>query len=136
MRKLMFAAMLFLLPFLASAQKDYKVVFDVTTADTNTHHAVIRWVREILQTEPKAEIEVVYYAQSLGMIQKNKSVEEAAVKNYASMPNVKFKVCAIAMKNQNVNKEELLTGIETVPDGIYEIISKQHQGWGYIKASR
>jgi len=136
MRKLLFGAFVFFLPFFASAQKDYKVVFDVTTADTNTHHAVIRWVREILQTEPKAEIEVVYYAQSLGMTQKGKSVEETAVKTYSAMPNVKFKVCAIAMKNQNVAKDELLAGVETVPDGIYEIISKQHQGWGYIKASR
>ena len=33
-------------------------------------------------------------------------------------------------------KSQLLEGVGTVPDGIYEIISKQHQGWGYIKAAR
>jgi intracellular sulfur oxidation DsrE/DsrF family protein len=25
--------------------------------------------------------------------------------------------------------------VEIVPDGIYEIISKQRDGWGYIKVS-
>ena len=29
-----------------------------------------------------------------------------------------------------------LEGVGTVPDGIYEIISKQHEGWGYIKAAQ
>jgi len=28
-----------------------------------------------------------------------------------------------------------VAGVATVPDGIYEIISKQAAGWGYIKVS-
>jgi uncharacterized protein len=39
------------------------------------------------------------------------------------------------MKNNNVDKSQLIPGVQVVPDGIYEIISKQKQGWGYIKAS-
>ena len=39
------------------------------------------------------------------------------------------------MKNHNINESELLPGVEIVPDGIYEIITKQKEGWGYIKAS-
>jgi len=136
LRHLIFAIILMLAPVLVSAQKNYKVVFDLTTADTNTHHAVIRWIREILTAEPTANLEVVLYAQSLPMVTKNKSIEEEAVKKYAAMNNVKFKVCAIALKNNNVDKADLLPGVETVPDGIYEIISKQREGWGYIKASR
>ena len=48
-------------------------------------------------------------------------------------PRVSFKVCEIAMKNQNVAKSQLLPTVMTVPDGIGEIVSKQNQGWGYIK---
>jgi len=48
-------------------------------------------------------------------------------------PNVAFKVCAIALKNNNVDKSQLLPGVQTVPDGIYEIVSKQQEHWGYIK---
>ena len=49
-------------------------------------------------------------------------------------PNVSFKVCEIAMKNQKVEKSQLLPNVGTVPDGIGEIVAKQTHGWGYIKA--
>ena len=39
------------------------------------------------------------------------------------------------MKRNNVNESGLLPGVKVVPDGIYEIISKQHAGWGYIKVA-
>jgi intracellular sulfur oxidation DsrE/DsrF family protein len=39
------------------------------------------------------------------------------------------------MKRQHIDESQLLPGVETVPDGIYEIISKQRDGWGYIKVA-
>jgi intracellular sulfur oxidation DsrE/DsrF family protein len=48
---------------------------------------------------------------------------------------VNIYVCAQALANQKIDKSQLLPGIQTVPDGIYEIISKQKQGWGYIKVA-
>ena len=44
-----------------------------------------------------------------------------------------FRVCAIAMKNQKVDKSQMLPEVSTVPDGIGEIVTKQTHGWGYIK---
>jgi hypothetical protein len=44
-----------------------------------------------------------------------------------------FSVCAIAMKNQQVDKSQLLPDVKVVPDGIGEIVAKQGAGWGYIK---
>jgi uncharacterized protein len=126
---------LFAAHFLMAQNPDYKVVFDVTSKDTNDHKAVIRWLNEITQSTPDAQLEVVFYAQSLGMVTKGKSTVADAVTNFAKNKNISFKVCAIAMKNQNVEKSQLLPGVGIVPDGIYEIISKQKQGWGYIKAS-
>jgi len=40
------------------------------------------------------------------------------------------------MKNQNVEKSELLADVQIVPDGIGEIVAKQRTGWGYIKVGR
>jgi len=120
-----------------NAQKvPYNVVFDVTTKDTMVHQMVIRWINEILTTDPMANIEVVYYAKSLDMVTQGRSVVAADVEKYAARKNVSFKVCQVAMKNNNVEMNQLLPGVSTVPDGIYEIISRQHDGWGYIKASR
>lgn len=121
---------------LARAQSDYKVVFDLTSSDTNNHKAVIRWISLITESQPQAQLEVVFYGQSLDMIVKDKSTVAADVTRLAANKNVAFKVCAIAMKHHNIDKSQLLPGVQTVPDGIYELISKQREGWGYIKAVR
>lgn len=122
--------------FINAQSAPYNVVFDVTSKDTIVHQMVIRWIKEILTSYPDANIEVVFYAKSLDMVTNEKSVVSLDVINYAARKNVRFTVCEGAMKNNDINKSQLLTGVQTVPDGIYEIISRQHEGWGYIKASR
>jgi len=119
---------------LASAQADYKVVFDLTSKDSIDQQAVIRWLKEITGERPDAKLEVVMYAKGVNMVTKDKSAVSDAVTQLASNKNISFKVCAIALKNQGIDKSQLLPGVEVVPDGIYEIISKQREGWGYIKA--
>ena len=138
MKKIFLLSSITLMMFqLALAQKaPYKVVFDVTSKDTLVHQMVIRWIKEIENLAPEAQIEVVFYAKSLDMITKEKSVVSTDVIKYAANKNVSFKVCEVAMKNNGVERNQLLDGVSTVPDGIYEIISRQHDGWGYIKAAR
>lgn len=113
----------------------YHVVFDLTSQDTNDHKAVIRWINGIVQERPDAQMEVVLYGQSLDMVDKDRSVVAPALEKLAQNKNVSVKVCAIALKHHNMVASQLLPGVTIVPDGIYEIISKQKEGWGYIKAS-
>lgn len=137
MKKIFILYLFILLSGNLIAQKaPYNVVFDVTTKDTIVHQMVIRWVKEILAADPNANVEVVFYAKSLNMITKDSSVVADDVMKYAAYKNVSFRACEVALKNNKVEKSQLLTGVGTVPDGIYEIISKQHEGWGYIKAAR
>jgi uncharacterized protein len=135
MKRIIFLVSLLCFYSLLQAQKDYKVVFDLTSRDSVDHKNIIRWLNEITAAEPGANLEVVLYGKSLDMVTKDKSVVSNAVQQFASRPNIAFKVCAIAMKNNNVDKTQLLLGVQVVPDGIYEIIEKQKEGWGYIKVS-
>jgi intracellular sulfur oxidation DsrE/DsrF family protein len=135
MKRIIFLVSLLCFSSLLQAQKDYKVVFDLTSRDSVDHKNIIRWLNEITAAEPNANLEVVLYGKSLDMVTKDKSVVSNAVQQLASKPNVSFKVCAIAMKNNNVDKGQLIQGVQVVPDGIYEIIAKQKECWGYIKAS-
>jgi uncharacterized protein len=137
MKKILFT-ILFLSCFsvLLAQKAPYNVVIDITSPDTLTHKMAMNWVREITEMNPNANVEMVFYGKSLPMITKDKSIVADAVKKYAEKPNVSFKVCEVAMKNNNVEGSQLITGVKTVPDGIYEIISRQHEGWGYIKAAR
>lgn len=127
-------AAVLLLPFLLAAQmKDYQVVFDLTSKDTTAHQAVIRMINLITKETPDAQIEVVFYGQSLDMIRSDKSTVAGEVTRWGNSSNVSFVACEAAMKKHNISKGQLIPGVKTVPDGVYEIISRQKQGWGYIK---
>ncbi|MES1219558.1 MAG: DsrE family protein [Bacteroidota bacterium] len=136
MRKdILIAGLLLLLPFFSPAQtSDYKVVFDLTSKDSLDHKSVIRWLNEVSKGNPDAKLEVVMYGQGFNMVTKDRSVVPEAVTTLMNNRNISFKVCAISLKNNNIDKNQLLPGVDIVPDGIYEIITKQKEGWGYIKA--
>ena len=120
---------------LAIGQSNYKVVFDLTSSDSINQQSTVRWVSEVVKADPQAKVEVVMFGKGLALAVKDKSAVADAVANLVTNKNVAFRVCAVAMANQKIDKSQLLPGIETVPDGIYEIISKQREGWGYIKVS-
>jgi uncharacterized protein len=136
MNKILLLALCTICSTLVYAQKDYKVVFDVTSRDSVDHKNVIRWVKEITEAEPTSQVEVVFYGKSLDMVTNGRSTVSNDLMNLAQKKNVSFRVCQQAMKNNGVANSDLIAGVGTVPDGIYEIITKQRQGWGYIKASK
>ena len=111
--------------------KPYKVVFDLTSSDPLDQKAVIRWIKEVSDVNPKTEMEVVMYGRGLDLVVNGKTNMAADVAD--AMKHAKFNVCAIAMKNQQVDKGQLLSNVQVVPDGIGEIVAKQNAGWGYIK---
>jgi len=111
----------------------YRVVFDLTSRDTLEQRAVLRWLREVSGSSPQAKMEVVMYAKGFELVMTDRSPYANEVKEAMKNPNVSFKVCAIALKNNNVDKSQLLPGVQTVPDGIHEIVMKQQENWGYIK---
>ncbi|MEP6595136.1 MAG: DsrE family protein [Ginsengibacter sp.] len=136
MKKHIYILLLSLAPIFLTAQtKDYKVVFDLTSNDTVDQKNVLRWIGEIGKQDPGAQLEVVFYGQSLDLVVKDKSVAPDVITKMAANKNLSFKVCSIAMKRHNIDNSQLIAGVQTVPDGIYEIISRQKEGWGYIKAS-
>jgi intracellular sulfur oxidation DsrE/DsrF family protein len=114
----------------------YKVVFDITSSDTAAQKAVIRQMRGITQSRPDAQVEVAVYGEALPMVMKDKSTLANAIQELSSSKKASFKVCGMTMKRNNVDKSEILPGVDVVPDAIYEIVSKQHEGWGYIKVAQ
>ena len=121
-------------PRLVQAQAyPYRVVFDLTSRDSLEQKAVLRWLREVGGSSPTAQMEVVMYGKGFELVMPERSSYLADVKEAMKNPNVTFKVCAIALKNNNIDKSQLLAGVQTVPDGIYELVSKQQDHWGYIK---
>ena len=135
MKRTLFVALFALLSlgFVRAQPRPYRVVFDLTSRDSLEQKAVLRWLREVGTSSPNAQMEVVMYAKGFELVMPERSAYIAEVKEAMKNPNVTFKVCAIALKNNNVNKTQLLPGVQTVPDGIYELVLKQQDNWGYIK---
>lgn len=135
-RALLVASIIILsLGFTTRKAEPYRVAFDLTSRDSVDQASVLRWIREVNTSSPGAEMEVVMYGKGFEIVMPERSKLPADVQSAIAMPNVKFKICAIAMKNNNIDKSQLFPGVEIVPDGIYELVSKQQQHWGYIKAS-
>ncbi|HZW70090.1 MAG TPA: DsrE family protein [Hanamia sp.] len=136
-RILVIVSMLTTLVSFSTAQRsDYKVVFDLTSKDTLNQQSLLHEMTLIKEGNPDAKVEAVIYGQGLGLITKDASSQSAEIQRLVSMKDVSIKVCALAMKRQNVDASQLLPGVQIVPDGIYEIIVKQRDGWGYIKVAR
>lgn len=135
MRRVLFVALLAVLSlgFVRAQRQPYRVVFDLTSRDTLDQKAVLRWLKEVGTSSPDAQMEVVMYAKGFELVMPERSAFIADVREAMKNPNVSFKVCAIALKNNNVVQSQLLSGVQTVPDGIYELVAKQQDHWGYIK---
>jgi intracellular sulfur oxidation DsrE/DsrF family protein len=133
-KNLVLISAILLVSVLVNAQvSNYKVVFDMSSRDTVNQQAIVREIGLITGATPDAKLEVVIYGQGLDLAVKDRSPQQAAVQKLIADNKATFKVCAMTMKRNNIDQSQLVPGVEIVPDGIYEIISKQHQGWGYIK---
>jgi uncharacterized protein len=135
MRKysLCICTMMFLSLFVHAQTNNYKVVFDMSSRDSINQQAIVREIGLITGASPEAKLEVVIYGQGLELAIKNRSSQQPAVEKIIASNKASFKVCAMTMKRNNIDSTQLVPGVEIVPDGIYEIISKQQAGWGYIK---
>src|SRR5688572_24775153 len=118
-----------------SQDANYKVVFDMTSKDSVNQQTLVRQMNIIRELNPSSQLEVVIYGLGLNLVLKDGSSQQAAVARLLEDKNISFKVCAVTLQRQNVDRSRLLPGVQIVPDGIYEIITKQREGWGYIKVA-
>jgi intracellular sulfur oxidation DsrE/DsrF family protein len=128
---LFFIFLFFQLTF--SQEKNFNVVFDVTSSDIKTHQITVRHLELMSKSYPNSKFEVVLYGGSIEMALDKKSIVKESILVLSQKDNVEFIICEASMRKHKVTKSDLVKGFKTVPDGILEIVEKQIQGWGYIK---
>jgi intracellular sulfur oxidation DsrE/DsrF family protein len=134
MKKIIIAFALVLMMVSTIAQTNpVKIIFDITSKDTLAHQGAMRHVTMMAKAYPQSTFEVVIYGSALPMVVKGQSTIEKSLITLSENKNVSFKVCSATMKRYNVNTTQLVKGVEVVPDAILEIVTKQGEGWGYIK---
>lgn len=110
----------------------HRLVYDLSVADTTMHAGLVRQLNNIKRGWPDAQIEVVVHGNALNLLVAGKSTQATAIKELQAK-GVVFAACENTMKRANVEKNQLLPNVPTVPMGIGEIVMKQEEGWSYIK---
>jgi intracellular sulfur oxidation DsrE/DsrF family protein len=113
--------------------KSHKIIFQLTTADTMAHKALMKQLKNIHSVSPTTEMEVVCHGPGLEMLNKEKSVVLYAISTAVSK-GVKFQACEFSLKERNIERSAITSLAGFVPAGIIHIVSKQEEGWTYIKA--
>ncbi|WP_430427825.1 DsrE family protein [Maribacter litoralis] len=137
MRNIIIFIAFFLLSLNLFSQKEpIKVVFDLTSGSPDVQRSTARHLRLMSESYPTSEFELVVYSSAYSMVDKNSSVAGETLREIINNDNISIVVCQNTMKRNKKTEKDLIPGVGTVPDGIYEIISKQKQGWGYIKEGK
>lgn len=134
MRNLLVAAAALLFAIGMNAQQEpIKLVFDVGTGDPEVQKTAARHLKGMSEAYPESEFEMVIYSGAYDLVTKKNSVARETLEEVAKRDNVTVVVCQQTLNHHKLAMDDLIPGITPVPDGIYELISKQQQGWGYIK---
>lgn len=118
---------------ISNISKEHKIVFQLTSGDTITHKQLMKQFGNILSVSPNTKIEIVCHGPGLDMLLKGKSIVESKIMSF-SEKGVLFYACEFSMKERKVEADKIIKTVGFVPAGIIEVVSKQEQGWSYIKA--
>jgi intracellular sulfur oxidation DsrE/DsrF family protein len=111
----------------------YKIVFQLTSADTAVQRAVIKQITNVLNAAPKSQIELVCHNAGISILVTEKTYQAEKIKMLRAQ-GVAFVACENTMRDRNIKREALVPEATTVPSGIVEIVKKQRKKWAYIKA--
>jgi len=92
----------------AQEKGSHKIIFQCSTPDTMAQKALMKQLGNILSVKDK-------------------------IKSFYDK-GVVFNACEFSMKERNVDKSQITSNVSFVSAGILYIVSKQEQGWSYIKA--
>jgi len=115
-----------------SAQRN-RVVIQVSDGDPAKWNLALNNAKN-LQADLGAanvDIEIVAYGPGIGMLKLDSVVAQRV--SEASHGGVKIVACENTMKGQKLARADMLDGIDYVGAGVVELMSRQQQGWAYLR---
>ena len=138
MKYLLTSLLVVLLAFSTIAQEQQqKIIFDVTSTDTKVHQSTLLMMKVMSANYPNTLLEVMVYGEALPMLMKNQSTVANDIAKFIDNDNVIFTACEVSMELIfKIGKDQLLGGVSTVKNAVPDIVTKQQNGWGYIKVGK
>jgi len=131
-KRIFFTLFTALVAFHLNAQ-NHKIIFQLVSSDTLVHKTLMKQLGNIFTVSPTTRVEVVCHGPGIDILRIDKSLVKDKVTGFIKK-GVVFNACEFSMKDRKIDRKELLEEAKTVPAGIIEIVTKQEQGWSYIKA--
>ncbi len=122
--------------FAVAQSKPHRVLFVLTSADESDWHMTLLNITNFLKafpTEPP-EVELVAYGPGTAFLRKASTIQPDL--EVLAARHVHFVACENSMRMQHLTPADLAPGVTSVPSGVVEVVTKQEQGWPYIKAGR
>lgn len=111
----------------------HRIVFQITSDDSLAQKALMKQLNNVLTLAPDAKLEVVCHGPGLTMLVTAKTPVQDKITSL-KMRGVEFVACEFSMRERNVTKDDMIPEAGYVKGGIIEIVTKQEEGWSYIKS--
>ena len=114
-------------------QKRHKLVIQVSDSDPAKWNLALNNAKNVQDDVGAANVDIaiVAYGPGIGML-KLESPSAARVAD-ATKANVKVIACENTMRNQKLTPDDMQPAISYVPAGVTEIMTKQGEGWAYLR---
>ena len=117
----------------ASGTKRHKIVIQVSDNDPFKWNLALNNAKNLQDDVGAAnvDIEIVAYGPGIGML-KLESPSGSRITD-ALKANIKVLACENTMRGQKLTREDMLSGLAYVSAGVTEIMTKQSEGWAYLR---
>ena len=111
----------------------HRILFQVASADSMEHKMLMRQLTNTNAAAPDAVIEVVCHGPGLDLLMTDRTVVRKKITGLKEL-GIKFIACENAMKDRGVTREQMIEETDYVPAAIIHIVTRQEEGWSYLKA--
>jgi uncharacterized protein len=117
----------------AAAAVKYRVVFQVSDADPKKWNLALSNIKNVQEDlgRSNVEVELVAYGPGLGMLKFDSEVADRVAESVDR--GVRTVACENTMRSLKLTADDMLPRIQFVKAGVVEIMSKQAQGYQYIR---
>ena len=113
--------------------KRHKLVIQISDNDPAKWNLALNNAKNVQDDVGAAnvDIEIVAYGPGIGML-KLESPSASRVAD-AVKANIKVIACENTMRTQKLTRDDMQSAISYVPAGVTEIMTKQGEGWAYLR---
>lgn len=117
----------------SNKQVQHHVVIQLTSSDSLVWKGLMNNVKHLQDEWPgNVQVEVVAHGPGIEMMMLNKTTQQNRIAELKKAGAV-FAVCENTLKARELKKDAIIPEAVFVHSGVVEVVTKQEDGWSYLK---